>query len=143
MSKKKDTRPIEEQLLDALNKQSMNTEQMTASIHELVKWIKVTSHSQVGTILREQVHSAAQKIVYANSDGEKSTKEFFELSGMYPADVSENWKKWARAGIVEQVPAQGGTRGKSLFPLEDFGIEVPKKSEKASAKKSKQETEEG
>jgi hypothetical protein len=143
MSKKRDTRPIEEKLLDALNKQSMNTEQMIGSIQELVKWIKVTSHSQVGKILNEQVQSAAQKIVYANSDGKKTTKEFFELSGMYSPDVSENWKKWARAGIAEQVPAQGGSRGKSLFSLEDFGIEVPKTTEKTSPEKTKAAVKEG
>jgi len=56
---------------------------------------------------------------------------------MYPADVSENWKKWTRVGIAEQVPAQGGSRG-SLFSLEEFGIEVPKnKTDKiADAKKT-------
>ena len=140
MSKKKDTRPIEEQLVDALNKQSIKTEQMISSIQELTKWIKVTSHAEVGKILSEQVRSESQKIVYSSSDGKRTTKELFELSGMYPADVSENWKKWTRVGIAEQVGAQGGTRGKSLFSLEDFGIEIPKAMGKTMTEKSKPET---
>ena len=81
MSKKKDTRPIEEQLVDALNKQSIKTEQMISSIQELTKWIKVTSHAEVGKILSEQVRSESQKIVYSSSDGKRTTKELFERSG--------------------------------------------------------------
>lgn len=136
MSKKNDSQSIEAELLDALSKQSTNQEKMITSLQELIKWVKVTSHPQVGKILSEQVQSHAQKIVYKNSNGEMTTKELFELSGMYPADVSENWKKWTRAGITEQVPAQGGSRGRSLFSLEEFGIEVPKsKTEKNSIEK--------
>ena len=58
---------------------------------------------------------------------------------MYPADVSENWKKWTRVGIAEQVGVQGGTRGKSLFSLEDFGIEIHKAMGKTMTEKSKPE----
>jgi hypothetical protein len=133
MSRKIDSRgkTMEERLLDALSQQSINQEKIIELLQELSKWVKVTSYPQVGKILNEQVQSEAQKIVYANSDGIRTTKEFFELSGMYSPDVSENWKKWARAGIAKQVPVSGGTRGKSLFSLEEFGIEVPKnKTEK-------------
>jgi hypothetical protein len=129
---------MEEHLLDSLSQQLINQEKIIGLLQELGKWVKVTSYPQVGKILNEQVQSEAQKIVYANSDGIRTTKEFFELSGMYSPDVSENWKKWARAGIVNQVPVKGGTRGQSLFSLEEFGIEVPKnKTDKvADAKKT-------
>jgi hypothetical protein len=147
MSKKKDNKTIEEKIVDALNTQSNNMEKINATIQELTKLIKVTSHSDIGKILVELVKSDSQKIVYSHSDGKRTTKEFFEISGMYPADVSENWKKWARAGIAEQVAAQGGTRGKSLFNLEDFGIDVPKISSKSAStvtttEKPKQEVKE-
>lgn len=107
------------------------------------KWVKVTSHPQVCKILGEEVQSTAQKIVYKNSDGKRTTKELSELSGMDPAVVSRDWKQWARAGIAEQIPAQGGTRGKSLFSLEDFGIEVPKATSTSKAEKPKQDVKEG
>jgi hypothetical protein len=147
MSKKKDNRTIEEKIVDALNTQSNNMEKINTTLQELTKLIKVTSHSDIGKILVELVKSDSQKIVYSHSDGKRTTKEFFEISGMYPADVSENWKKWARAGIAEQVAAKGGTRGKSLFNLEDFGIDVPKISSKSAStgtttEKQKQEVKE-
>lgn len=145
MSKKNDSndKTAEAELLDALNKQSLSQEKIIVLLQELAKWVKVTSHSQVGKILSEQVQSPAQKIAFKNSDGKKTTKELSELSGMDPADVSRDWKKWTRAGIAEQIPAQGGSRGKSLFSLEDFGIEVPKTAEKTIPEKSKPEIKEG
>jgi hypothetical protein len=126
MSNKKDNRTTEEKLVDALNMQSNNMIKINSSIQDLVKLLKVTSHSEIGRILTELIKTDQQKVVYAFSDGQRATKEFIEISGMYPADVSENWKKWTRAGITEQVPVSGGTRARSLFTLEDFGIHVPK-----------------
>lgn len=128
MSKKNDSndKTAEAELIDALSKQSLSQEKIIVLLQELAKWVKVTSHPQVGKILSEQVQSSAQKIVFKNSDGKKTTKELSELSGTDPADISRDWKQWTRAGITEQVPAQGGSRGRSLFSLEEFGIEVPK-----------------
>jgi hypothetical protein len=126
---------FEAKLLRALEKQAVNEECMITAIQELVKWNKVTSHAQVGEILNQQVHTIGQKIVYANSDGIKSTKELSELSGIDSGNISRDWKQWAQVGIVEQVPARGGSRGKSLFSLEEFGIEAPKSNpDKAQAK---------
>ncbi len=145
MSKKNNSndKTTEAKLLDALSKQSMSQEKIETLLQELVKWVKVTSHSQVGKILSEQVQSQGQKITFKNSDGKKTTKELSELSGMDPADISRDWKKWTRAGIAEQISAQGGSRGKSLFSLEDFGIDVPKTIEKILPEKSKPEIKEG
>lgn len=117
---------LEEQLLEALNKQTANQEKTVELLKELTKWVKVTSHTQVGKILSDEVKTEAQKIVYKNSDGKKKTQELSEVSGMYPSDISNDWKQWTRVGIAEQVQAQGGSRGRSLFVLEEFGIEVPK-----------------
>jgi predicted transcriptional regulator len=97
------------------------------AVQELAKWVKVTSHSQVCKILIDEVKTDIQKIVYKNSDGKKTTKELSELSGMDPSEISRDWKRWTRVGIAEQVTAQGGSRGRSLFFLEDFGIDIPKK----------------
>jgi predicted transcriptional regulator len=117
---------LEERFIEALNKQLTTENQVASALEELVKWNKVTSHAEVGDILNQQVHSLVQKIVYANSDGVKTTKELSELSGMDPANISRDWKQWTQVGIAEQVSARGGSRGRSLFLLEEFGIEVPK-----------------
>ncbi len=109
------------------------------AVQELTKWVKVTSHPQVAKILTDEVKTDAQKIVYKNSDGKKTTKELSELSGRDPSDISKDWKQWTRVGIAEQVTAQGGSRGRSLFVLEEFGIDVPKfpQSKTSSVEKAK------
>lgn len=138
----KDSRPIEVQLAEALGRQITNEEKIISALDELLKWVKVTGHSQVGAVLNQQVRTATQKIVYANSDGVKTLKELAELSGGDPGNISRDWKQWTQVGITEQVPARGGSRGKSLFNLVDFGIDVPKSTISASADKAKQELKE-
>lgn len=108
------------------------------SVQELAKWTKVTSHPQVAKILSDEIKTDSQKIVYKNSDGKKTTKELSLLSGRDPSDISKDWKQWTRIGIAEQVPAQGGSRGKSLFALDDFGIDVPKVLVKETDKPNKE-----
>src|SRR3990172_3856404 len=94
-------------------------------LEELVNWTKATSKQKVKDILEQQVSSPAQKVVYKFSDGKKKAKELSAFSGLDETTISKDWKRWARAGITEQVPARGGTRGRSIFSLEDFGIDVP------------------
>jgi len=113
------------------------SEKVVELLKELVKWTKVTSIPQVAQVLEEQVHSPAQRIVYKFSDGKRSRKDLSEMSGIDPADISRDWKKWARAGIAEQIPSKGGSRGKSLFSLEDFGLEVPDVAEAETGKGTK------
>jgi hypothetical protein len=108
---------------------------MIELLEELVKWTKATSIPKVRDILEELVRTPGERIVYEFSDGKTARKELSEMSGVDEGDVSRDWKKWARGGILEQIPSQGGSRGKSLFSLEDFGIEVPAVSQAIKDKK--------
>ncbi|MGD0405915.1 MAG: hypothetical protein ABSB10_04615 [Candidatus Bathyarchaeia archaeon] len=103
-------------------------------LEELVKWTKVTSIPQVRDILEKNLKTPKERVLYKFSDGKKTTKELSDISGIYSGDISNLWKKWTREGIAEQIPSQGGSRGNSLFSLEDFGIDVPSISQKTKSK---------
>jgi hypothetical protein len=108
-----------------MSEDKASKDRMTELLEELVKWIKATSIPKVRDIVEELVRTPGERIVYKFSDGKTARKELSEMSGIDEGDISRDWKKWARGGILEQIPSQGGSRGKSLFSLEDFGIEVP------------------
>jgi len=104
-------------------------------LEELVKWTKVTSIPKVKEVLNELVKSPEEKIAYNSSDGERTTREVAEIAKTNKDTVSRFWRKWIRAGIAEPFSTKGGNRAKSLFSLEDFGIDVPELS-KASNENS-------
>lgn len=99
-------------------------ERIAEALEELVKWMKVTSIPKVKTILLETLSKPEEKIAYECSDGSTS-RQIAGIVGVHPTTISSWWKKWAKLGIAEYVTASGGQRGKKVFSLEDFDIEVP------------------
>ena len=103
----------------------MNTDDRVIELlEELVKWTKVTSIPKVKELLLEILPRPEEKIAYQSSDGRASSEVSREANVSY-ATVTLWWKRWIKAGIAEPVSAKGGQRGKRIFSLDDFGIEVP------------------
>jgi hypothetical protein len=121
-----------------MSEDKTSKERVIELLEELVKWTKATSIPKVRTILEELVQTPGEKIVYKFSNGKTALKKLSEISGIDESNISRDWKRWARAGIAEQVPAQGGTRGRSIFSLEDFGIDVPVLSRSQEGEKGDQ-----
>jgi hypothetical protein len=94
-------------------------------LEEMVKWTRVTSIPHVKKLLSEILQTDEHKIVYHHSDGERTREVIGGLVNVSGPTVSNWWKKWIRTGIAELLDVQGGTRGKSLFQLEDFDIQIP------------------
>lgn len=109
-------------------------ERVIELLEELVKWTKVTSIPKVREILDELVKSPEEKIAYAFSDGKRTTREVAEIAKTNKNNISKLWRKWVKLGIAEPITASGGNRARSVFCLEDFGIEVP-----SAAKEPKKE----
>jgi hypothetical protein len=97
-------------------------------LEELVKWTKVTSIPKVKELLLETLPSPEEKIAYQSSDGRASGEVGKEANVSY-VTVTVWWKRWIKACIAEPVSARGGQRGKRIFSLDDFGIEVPTREE--------------
>lgn len=95
-------------------------------LEELVKWTRVTSIPKVKELLEEMVKSPEEKIAYTFSDGKRTTREVAEIAQTNRNSVSIFWRKWTKSGIAESIAVKGGgNRAKSVFSLEDFGIESP------------------
>lgn len=123
-----------------MSEDKVRTDRMIELLEELVKWTKATSIPQVREILEKLVQTPGERIAYKFSDGKRTLKELSKMSGIDAGELSRDWKKWTRGGIAEQIPAQGGSRGKSLFSLEDFGIEVPAAKAENAPEEAKKET---
>ena len=111
----------------------MSEDRMIELLTELVKWTKVTSIPKVKEILESQLPTTKEKLAYKYSNGTRTIRDVSELSGRDIGSLSKDWKQWVREGIAERIPEKRGDRARSLFSLEDFGIETP--SDKAAIKK--------
>jgi hypothetical protein len=111
----------------------MSEDRMIELLTELVKWTKVTSIPKVKEILEGQLPTPKEKLAYKYSNGTRTIRDVSELSGRDIGSLSKDWKQWVREGIAERIPEKRGDRARSLFSLEDFGIETP--SDKAETKK--------
>lgn len=101
-------------------------DRMVELLGELVKWIKVTSIPKAKVLLEDMLKTPEEKLAYTLSDGKKTIRELSRLSGIDIGTLSKDWRKWTRAGIAEPIAVVGGgNRARSLFSLEEFGIEVP------------------
>ena len=94
---------------------------------ELVKWTKPQGIAKVKEVLTATLKRNEEKLVYHHSNG-RSSQEVAKLAGVSFTTVTIYWKRWSTLGVVEPMKVQGGTRYRSIFSLEDLGIEVPKTS---------------
>lgn len=108
---------------DKLEDSGKRTEEL---LREILKWIKFDGMQKVKNTLIDVLQKDVEKTIYEASDG-KSSIDIAKVAGVSHQTVVNYWKKWARIGLVEAERAQGGTRYRRVFSLEDFGIEVLKK----------------
>lgn len=104
----------------------MNNEGRIVELLEaLVNWTKVTSFPHVKNLLLEVLTSPEEKIAYHVSDGEKTSRDVADLAKVSQPTISKWWKVWIKLGIAKPVQVRRGDRAKSIFPLDEFGIQVP------------------
>lgn len=97
------------------------------TMKEILKWIKITGMKEVKEVLVNSLRGDTRKLVYHYSDGTRGTKDFKDLVGVKSTrTVSDYWDTWKKTGIMGAISVKGEERGKKLFDLEDFGIEIPK-----------------
>ena len=100
----------------------------------MLKWQRFQSMQKARDILSELLKTDNEKLIYSNSDGQKTSREIAEIVGVSHVTVTNYWKKWARYGIVkEQGTRGGGTRYQGIFSITDFGIDIPKSTDERTA----------
>jgi len=102
------------------------TNEQTAILREILKWIKFTGQKEVKAVLLDALNTEQKRLIYHLSEGSRSSSEIGKSAGVSDVTVRRMWAQWARQGIVESRKVQGGDRYKKSFDLEDFGIEIPK-----------------
>jgi len=114
--------------------------QLLGVSREILKWIKFANFDKVKSVLENVLKDNDRKLVYHLSDGVNTRSDIASLTPVSEGTVSNWWKAWAKIGIVDLIPVQGGgVRGKKVFDLEDFDIPIPKLQEKKTEEKQQNE----
>lgn len=108
----------------------------SAPTQEMANWLRLLGMKQLMAVLESDVNDDKKKMVYQNSDGQKTTRDIGTLIGVSFKTVSEWWKKWVLLGLGEYMTASGGHRFKRAFNLESLGLLPAQKSKEKSDKKT-------
>jgi len=98
-------------------------------LREIKYWVKLSGLPTLRRALQDNLRDDESKLVYELSDGKRSTREIVgELHRfgreITHATVSNMWKRWSAAGIVEPSEWYQG-RFRKVASLESLGMEVP------------------
>lgn len=104
---------------------SQQTDDQTAILKEILKWIRFTGAKEVKNVLVDTLNTEQKCLIYHLSDGNRSSTAIGKSAGVSDMTVRRLWAAWFRQGIVESIRVRGGDRYKKSFDLEDFGIEIP------------------
>lgn len=102
-------------------------------MREMTNWLRLMGMKQLTETVNSILSKDEEKIVYQNSDGEKTTRRIEELTGMSIKNVSRLWKKCFLGGLGEYKSASGGHRFKRTFDLEALGMISNQKPKKTDA----------
>lgn len=96
-------------------------------LEEILKWTKFNA-MQLKAVLLEELDADEKKLVYENSDGDRSSRDIAKLANVSYKTVQHYWKSWSEIGIVEATEKYRGGRFKKLCSLVELGIAIPKSS---------------
>lgn len=104
----------------------MSSNEQTAILKEILKWIKVTSYNDVKQVLNTILETDAKKLIYQLSDGKNGQAEIVKKAKASPNSVSKYWQEWEKVGLGESKTVGKGIRFIRSFDLVDFGFEINK-----------------
>jgi len=105
-------------------------EQIIELLKELVKWTKFQAWGKVKDVLINVLKDDEKKKIYHLSNGENSSRNIANEVTTAHTTIVKYWNEWAKFNIVKPINVQRGVRYKKMFNLEDFGITIPKISQK-------------
>ena len=94
---------------------------LLAATREGNKWLKVLALPALKVSLQGALKKPEERRVYQVSDG-RTVREVHEAAGVSFGTVVNYWKRWAKAGLVQETSVDG--RYERLIDLTDIGIEV-------------------
>ncbi len=98
-------------------------------LREILKWQRFESFPKLRKLLLDNLKTDQEKLVYEDTDGEKSRYDVSSDTGVPESTVKNWWAKWYDLGILQPSGKRKG-RPQKLMSLEDMGIDLPKTSSK-------------
>jgi hypothetical protein len=97
---------------------------------ETIKIINATIEDVYSIIIKKNISSKRDILVYYFSDGEHGIRdvldEFNKINQQISYGTVQNlWQKWMNIGIVEPIKSGSGHRMKKIVSLEDLGFKIP------------------
>lgn len=105
----------------------VNKDKTTELLEEILKWTKFNA-MQLKTVLLEKLDTDEKKLIYENSNGDRSSRDIAKLANVSYKTVQNYWKSWSEMGILEATEKYRGGRFKKLCSLVELGIAIPKSS---------------
>ena len=96
-------------------------------LREILKWQRFECFPKLRKLLLDSLKTDQEKLVYENTDGEKSSYDITKETGVPISTVKNWWNKWYDQGILQPSGKRKG-RPQKIMALEDMGIETPKLS---------------
>ena len=92
-------------------------------LSEILRWTKIGALN-LKESLAQELPDDRQRLVYELSDGDRSSTEVANLSGVPQTTISRLWRHWRELGFVDLSPRYQG-RVQHLCSLSMLGIPIP------------------
>lgn len=115
-------------------------------LRDIKYWVKLSGLPALRRAIQENLRDDESKLVYELSDGNRSTREIVSELNKFGivithATITNIWRRWAAAGIVEPSERYQG-RFRKVASLKSLGIEVPEIRKEVRALTERTETQE-
>jgi transposase-like protein len=97
----------------------------TELLREILKWQRFENFPKLRKALLDTLKTDREKLVYENTDGDKSRNDISRDTGVPESTIKDWWDKWYDQGILQPSGKRKG-RPQKIMPLEDMGIDIPK-----------------
>jgi len=97
----------------------MNDEETKTILKEILKWQKLRGIKILREILPILLDTDEKRIVYENTDGQKSARDIMKIVNVGLGTLSRWWNDWYSQGILEK----SGQIYVKIASLKELGIE--------------------
>ncbi len=98
----------------------MNDDEIKQLLKEILKWQRIQGIKTLKEILYTLLDDKdnIKKIVYENTDGEKTVRDLQKISKTNISTISKWWNEWYSLGILEKK----GQKYKKIISLKELSI---------------------
>ncbi|TKJ30766.1 MAG: hypothetical protein CEE40_03650 [Chloroflexi bacterium B3_Chlor] len=100
-------------------------EELRQLTEKTVLLLRLLAHAKYEKAISQVLPSEEQRVVYAHSDGARSSRRVGETAGLPHTKVSRWWREWAEKGMGDRVSVRGpGKRFMAKYTLLALAVAV-------------------